>query len=551
MTTVRRRLAALLLLAAGACSGGEAGDREVATPANDDLAAFWAAFRGAGESRLRGARAGALEGYEDALRLRPEHGDALYYVAQLRYERGEVAVARQRLLQLAAVEPRGLRAWQQRSVLDGTPLPGWSPDLTSATESASMALQLSPSESRNSYLAARWAAYAGDFAAAEERLDAAVGHNPLLWSAHLLRVWIAARRGDAARALRLRDELRARACGEDGARCAPHDPLHDILLAAAQPDADGIDVAALAARRGRDLDIDGDGRIDTRLLLGGDDDVLVLPAARGNQPPGPQAVPVDGAVLHGPGQPSLLLVTGDAVRAYALAAGAYGPIEHSIGELGAGLTLPVVSAGDIDGDGLDEVLLANLPQADGALLGVLYRGTPDGRFEPMETFPGPLSAAHMADLDGDGDTDLLLARDARLDLFAGSVLERALGSDPPAAPPAAILSLWRNDDGKLAASAAPLPELWSPVNSIASFDADGDGRLDVILATGGLAPEKPAPDRLWLQEEGRFMDASARLGDAAHGATWRAWPDGDGAVVLARGGLLPGDALHLARLRVR
>lgn len=556
MTTAWRRAPALLALVAAAACGDPGGAAPPPpAPATGDIAAFWTLFRQAGESRRRGDRDGALLGYESAMQLQPGHADSLYYIAQLRYERGEVRLARERLHELADLEPRGVRVWQQLSVVDGAPLPGWMPDLAGAATAAALALQLHPSESRNHYLAARWAAYAGDGDAASDALEVAFGHNPRLWPAHLLRIWMTAGRGDIAAAAGLRDDLERQMCGDDGARCATFDPVREMLAAAATAPAASIAEASLAGAA-RSVDIDSDGTVDARVVLGADNDVLVLPATAAASPrsDGPRPVPLDGVALSGADQPALVLVSGgdEPVRAYAIDGNSYRPHEDAaIAVYGNGLTLPAIAAGDIDGDGLDDVLLANLPRSDGALVGRLLRGVPGGRFEPVQDFPGPLSAAHIADLDGDGDLDLLLAHDARAILLATSVLERAIGSDPPDTPPAPLLALWRNHDGELRASGAALPALWSPVTSIATLDVNRDGLLDLLVATGGLAPERPAPDRLWLQTAGGFADASDRLGDAAFGATQHGWPDTSGAIVLVRGGLVPGDSRRLVRVEAR
>lgn len=550
-----RRVAGLLVLASAAACGEPASDTPRATTAaGGDAAAFWALFRQAGEARRRGDRGAALLGYESALQRQPGHGDSLYYIAQLRYERGQIELARRRLLELAEIEPRGVRVWQQLSVVDGTPLAGWLPDLRGAMAAAEQAQELHPSESRNHYLAARWAAYAGDFRAASDLLDTAVGHNPRLWAAHLLRIWIAIASGDTTTAVTTRDGLLRQMCGDDGSRCADFDPAREFAAAAAVAPRAGIAEESLAGAV-RPLDIDGDGLADARVVLGAGDDVLLLPvAARMNAGSGPRPIPSDAVALSGAGQPALVVVGGGdvAVRAFTLSGDAYRLLAPaSLAGHAVDLTLPVITAGDVDGDGLDEVLLANLPQPDGTLGGLLLRGLANGAFEPAQHVPGPLSAAHIADLDGDGDLDLLIARDTRATLLATSALERVVGSEPPDAAPAPVLTLWRNHEGRLQPSDTSLPPLWSPVRSLATLDADRDGRLDLLVATGDLAPERPAPDRLWLQTADGFAEASDRLGDAAFGATLRAWPDAAGAIILVRGGLVPGDPRRLVRVPMR
>lgn len=130
-----------------------------------------------------------------------------------------------------------------------------------------------------------------------------------------------------------------------------------------------------------------------------------------------------------------------------------------------------LALGDYDGDGdLDlfvggRALPAFYPRAASS---GLFRNT-EGRFVPDSEQArvlddvGLVSAAVFADVDGDGDPDLLLAREW------GSIL------------------LLLNEDGRL----APAPASWglerwsSRWNGIATGDLDGDGRLDIVATSWG------------------------------------------------------------------
>lgn len=178
----------------------------------------------------------------------------------------------------------------------------------------------------------------------------------------------------------------------------------------------------------------------------------------------------------------------------------YDPARKVSGEIVLG---PIASTGplamaDVDGDGTLELFMggrAVAGQWPEAATSLLLRNA-GGRFVPLQRFEalGLISGACFSDVDGDGDSDLLLA-----------------GEWGP-------LRLWRNDSGqlteaKVALAGAELPTgvtqlaaltgLW---NSLVAGDFDGDGRMDFAAGNAGgnfrLRAGMAAPRRIWFGELG-------------------------------------------------
>lgn len=136
------------------------------------------------------------------------------------------------------------------------------------------------------------------------------------------------------------------------------------------------------------------------------------------------------------------------------------------------------------------------------------------------TFPeasGPCMDAELADLDGDGDVDVVLAME---------VADNAI--------------LWNNGDATFTVETldtpAPAPGYaGEDSEDVALFDVDGDGRLDLLFVTEDLG----GTNELWLQADDGWSRASERLPTAGvtNGVAVGDL-DGDGAleVVLANAG---------------
>ena len=137
--------------------------------------------------------------------------------------------------------------------------------------------------------------------------------------------------------------------------------------------------------------------------------------------------------------------------------------EHAIG--GAGTEAMFLQLGDLDGDGLEDVLLAVRPKE----ILWLRRTDRDGQTWQSHAIPlpentGTAKAVHAADLDGDGRLDLLFS------------------CESAQAPKHGLM--WLSSDGPPRAGAWTAHELSGADgvkhDLIATVDLDGDGDLDAI-----------------------------------------------------------------------
>ena len=181
---------------------------------------------------------------------------------------------------------------------------------------------------------------------------------------------------------------------------------------------------------------------------------------------------------------------------------------------------PALAAGDVDGDGLDDLFVGGAAGQSGAL----FRQGDDGQFTRTA---GPWDAdgdyedvrAVFADLTGDGHSDLVVGA----------------GGNHLVDQPARYAARYYPNDGQgNFGSAVVLPSPGVPLGAVAVGDADGDGDLDMFLGgrvVPGRYPDTPGSALLVNDGRGRFSDATATLapGLAEAGLVSAAlWADFDG-----------------------
>jgi hypothetical protein len=201
-----------------------------------------------------------------------------------------------------------------------------------------------------------------------------------------------------------------------------------------------------------------------------------------------------------------------------------------------------VTAGDFDNDGLIDLYVSNI----GA--NRLYRNRGDGTFTDVASDAGvdqPTGrsfATWFFDYDNDGWLDIFVAAyDAKIEDLALSYLGREHQATAP--------RLYRNrGDGTFedVAKAMGLDRPFLPMG--ANFgDVDGDGWLDLYLATGEPSYEALMPDVVLCNENGaRFVDVTTDSGlghlQKGHGVSFADLDnDGDQDVYHQLGGFFPGD----------
>ena len=223
----------------------------------------------------------------------------------------------------------------------------------------------------------------------------------------------------------------------------------------------------------------------------------------------------------------------------------------------AGITSGGAAWGDCDGDGDDDLFVANMGNFDNSLF--INQG--DGRLVPAPASPatgdgGQSSGASWADFDNDGRLDLFVANQMNQDDFlyrnvGGCAFERVGDAVPATAQGDGYTAAWadfdndglvdlfvpgnrgqrshlyrnlgRNGFGRV--SAGPLGDLRTTAYSPAWGDMDGDGDQDLFIATEGADD----PNLLFRNlGDGRFEQvAEGPVADDAGVSSGGSWGDHD------------------------
>jgi hypothetical protein len=190
--------------------------------------------------------------------------------------------------------------------------------------------------------------------------------------------------------------------------------------------------------------------------------------------------------------------------------------EAGVGDDGWGTGCAV---GDFDGDGRPDLLVTNFGPD------VLYRNEGGSRFSVVPDFHGIdgwSTGACFFDADGDGDLDLYIAA------YVDCTLDDVLNAKPTLEWKGAMVMLgpfglkgrkdefFRNDGGKfvLATKEAGLTDVGEYYGfSVAAFDADGDGALDLYVANDSN------PQYLYKNDgHGRFKETGLWCGAGLSGS---------------------------------
>ena len=161
-------------------------------------------------------------------------------------------------------------------------------------------------------------------------------------------------------------------------------------------------------------------------------------------------------------------------------------------------------AGDVDGDGDPDLILAFSPGVD-----QLYLNDGAGRFSASTGLPqvgGHTNALALGDVDGDLDNDLVLGQ---ADYANFQNRTRLLLNDG-----SGVFS---------DATATHMPTVASLTNDVELGDVDGDGALDIVLGSWGSASYPNERHRVFLNDgAGRFRDATSGLLASATAGTYDA-----------------------------
>lgn len=178
--------------------GGTAGDERIARARE-----FWTLYREATAQRAAGDFGRAAVSYGEALALRPDHEDSLYYLGNCHLERRAYADALEAYRHLARVNPDGSsRGYMQAALIYASLEPDVPSDLSQAEQMFQRALDVD-SDSGALLGLAEVALLRGQWEDARRRLQAVDAENPMSVAAPYLLGYLAFRHGARDDAWRL------------------------------------------------------------------------------------------------------------------------------------------------------------------------------------------------------------------------------------------------------------------------------------------------------------------------------------------------------------
>ncbi len=559
----------LVLFAIIAALRSRNGDESIEAPppvGAETIRSFWDAYHRATDARLAGDDLKAASAYRGALAIDPGHQDSLFYLATSLEGSGNYAEAANVLRRLTSVYPEHSRAWSQLGSVLATRAPGATPDLDGAEAAFSRSQEINSEHTGPFVRRGQLALERGDRDQARElfRIAADAGSPEAMFLAGLTAYLDddlttaskyfqavlenseresaitgrgASSEGDVQGELTALERARIRSswwlywtARRTGGY--PDSVREAFRLAPVSPEATFEQVVDVDVEgRGAFVDLDRDGSAD-----------VVVATARGLQTPGGRidvgkcwdVVPLDidtdgwmdlyviGSGYTGTGKNTLLRNE----------RGQLVDVTDAWGLAGERPTARAVAA-DVDGDG-DTDLLEVGNVSDDALPVRLYLQRA-GRFELARRglhYETHAVDAAIADVDADG----------RLDVFL-------LGWKAPG-------RLFRNggDAFEDVTESAGLRSLGGDGYSAIFFDSDADGDPDLLVTAHAplelsLSRSKNGPTPRLLRNDGRghFLDDTSRVGlDESFGVMQAvaADVDADGFLdlVFAQGGL---DAWHL------